>query len=89
MTAITWASKSGRATRPQAFGSSMIARPKALGFGARTRSSWVRRLDPWLLGLAFKRGPKLLDLALQQDPFKLDQTSLIFLLILKILLFVS
>ena len=31
-----------------------------------------RRPDPWLLGLAFKRGSKLLDLALQQDPLKLD-----------------
>jgi hypothetical protein len=37
-----------------------------------TQSFWIRRLNPQLLGLVFKRGPKLLGLALDPDPLKLE-----------------
>jgi hypothetical protein len=52
--------------------------------------SYLCRAAPLgLLGLTFKRDPKLLGLALQLDPLKnLGQTCLILLLILKILLFI-
>jgi hypothetical protein len=55
--------------------------PVALKFGVRMEDSWVKQVrtqGSWVLrysqtqvGLAFKRGPKLLDLALQSDSLKL------------------
>jgi len=64
--------RSGRGVDPSPLGLLALLGPRHLGQAFSPNSDgFGLQLDPRLLGLTFKRGPKLLNLVLQLDPLKL------------------
>jgi len=62
---------SGKGADPSPLGLLPLLGPRHLGQASSPNSDGFRLpLDPRLLGLTFKRVPKLLDLVLQLDPLK-------------------